>query len=1015
MNVTTYLNNFFHNAPNAFIISSNEGLLIEANQATYNLFGYNKEELKTLRREQLIQYNNYESDLAIRNESGYIRVEAIGITKGNKMFPIEIFSWLISSEGDETIYGTFIVDITHRKDMESAINNIYNISNDIIGIAENGYFQNVNPACLNILGYTQEELCAIKYIDIIHPDDLDNTLKEAKKVREGNDSINFCNRYRCKNGKYKWLQWNICFIQEKFYFIAHDVDQILKEKEQLKLLTSAIENTLDSIVITDADALNFPCPKILFVNDAILKSTGYSREELIGQTPSIFHGPKTSKNTLEEIHHKLKEWESCEVEIINYKKNGEEFWVSLSIVPIANEQGVFTHCVSVQKDITQQKLLELQLEKTLRINKFVSTVNELVLRAVSEDDIIKKIADIAFNSGGFIFTWLGKPNTTSGIVEPIMTAGNDTGYLSMISQISIEDVPNGRGISGKAYRSKKYYYCNDMETDEGMMPWRLAALKCGFHSAISLPIILNNEVIYLLNIYSSQKKYFNDEEIKTLIQVTDNISYAINALRNETNRKLAEEKNAKLSIALEQSSSSIIITNTDGYIEYVNDAFTSISGYSYEEVIGKRTSILKSGITNQGVYQELWNTLNNNKTWKGVLCNKKKNGELFWESVAISPVFNVQGMVTNYVAVKDNITNTRISENKIRQYINIIEHSNAYIGIADMNGELLYLNINNRRVFEIGDEEIITQIRILDFFTEDSKRIYHTEIVPQTIQNGIWSGELVWKSRSGILIPVIMVVMLHKDLDGNPEFTSATAINIADIKNKEVELHKLNTDLRSLATHLLEVREEERMAIAKEIHDELGQNLTYLKLDLSWIKTHLDADKSIISKRLTQMLSITDETINTSRRLYNSIYPKMIDDIGLLATIKWHIKNYLNNQPINITIHSNIPEELVNCDHAICLVLFRIYQESLTNIIRYASASEVVLNFDVDDLYITMELSDNGVGFDPDAVDTKLHHGLMGMKERVMSLGGTFKIISAIGKGTRKIINIPLTDNNKTT
>ena len=1015
MNESTFLNNFFHNAPNAFIISNNDGLLIEANQATCKLFGYNKEELQTLHISQLVLHDNYEGVFAIRTENSYVRVEASGTSKNNETFPIEIFSWLISADGDEPIYGTFMVDFTHRKELSTAINYIYNLSNDMVGVAHDGNILFVNPACYNILGYTPTELYVLKYQDLIHPDDLERTLIETQKVLNGIPTNNLWNRYKCKEGNYKWLEWNLSHFQTKTYFIAHDLDAIVKEKDQLNLLITTIQHISDAVIITEVDPLDIFGPKILFINDIVLKKTGYTRAELIGKTPRIFQGPNTDQIQLDKLRKAIKNWQPSEIEIINYKKSGEEFWVSLSIMPISNEHGVYTHWVSIQKDITHQKTIELQLQKSIRINQFAGAVNELVLRAKSEEDIIEKIADIAFNSGGFIFTWVGKPNTTLGIVEPIMTSGNDAGYLSIISQISIDDVPNGRGISGKAFRNKKYYYCNDIETDEGMKPWRTEAMSRGFLSSISLPIILNNEVIYLLNLYSSQKNYFNEEEIKILVHVSENISYAINALRNEAFRKLAEEKNAKLSIAIEQSSSSIVITNTSGYIEYVNDAFTVTSGYTYEDVIGKRTSILKSGITHLDVYQELWNTLNNNKTWKGVLCNKKKNGELFWESVVISPVVNKQGIVTNYVAVKDNITNTRISENKIRQYVNIIEHSNAYIGIADMNGELLYLNINNRRIFEIDDEEIITQIKIVDFFTEESTRIYHDEIVPQTIQNGIWYGELVWKSRSGILIPVIMVVMLHKDLDGNPEFTSATAINISDIKNKEAELLKLNTDLRSLATHLLEVREEERKSIAKEIHDELGQNLTSLKLDLSWVHDHMDSDKTILVKRINDMLEITDETISTSRRLYNSIYPKMIDDIGLIATIKWHTKNYHQNKEINITINSNLPVESMSCDHIICLVLFRIYQESFTNIIRYASATEVVINFDLDDLYVTMELSDNGVGFDPASVDTTMHHGLMGMKERVMSLGGTFNIISAKGKGTRKIISIPLPQNNENT
>ena len=163
-----------------------------------------------------------------------------------------------------------------------------------------------------------------------------------------------------------------------------------------------------------------------------------------------------------------------------------------------------------------------------------------------------------------------------------------------------------------------------------------------------------------------------------------------------TEFKLFEEQLNKISIAVEQSSSTVVITNIDGNIEYVNPSFTQVTGYSAEEAVGKSTRILKSGSTNPDVYTTLWNTITNGKVWQGELLNKKKNGELFWELVTISPVKNKEGIITNYIAVKEDITEHKKFE-KIQDALYKISHAvistesltNLYESIHSILSEVL--------------------------------------------------------------------------------------------------------------------------------------------------------------------------------------------------------------------------------------------------------------------------------------------------------------------------------------
>ncbi len=378
-------------------------------------------------------------------------------------------------------------------------------------------------------------------------------------------------------------------------------------------------------------------------------------------------------------------------------------------------------------------------------------------------------------------------------------------------------------------------------------------------------------------------------------------------------------------------------------------------------------------------------------------------------NITTSPIFNIDGSLRGSVHISRNVSEQTEAENKIKQFAAMIEHSPAFIGIADMNGKILYLNHSNKKIFEIDDTEDISKLEVVQFLSTPSISIYRNAIIPETIKNGIWTGELEWKSVSGKLVPVIIVVMIHRDSQGNPEFTSATAINISDLKKKELELEKLTSDLQSLSNHLQIVREEERKSIAKEIHDELGQNLTGLKLNVSWICNHLDDDKATVLAKLENLKEVTNETVNTSRRLYNSLYPQLLEEVGILGAIIWHANTYLKQNNIKVAITSNLKEEKMPVElHHICLSLYRVYQETVTNILRYAQATNVTVSLNklIDE--VELVITDNGVGFDIENVDTRTHHGLIGMRERVRYLKGTMDIKSSIGNGTCTTVRIPL-------
>jgi PAS domain S-box-containing protein len=221
---------------------------------------------------------------------------------------------------------------------------------------------------------------------------------------------------------------------------------------------------------------------------------------------------------------------------------------------------------------------------------------------------------------------------------------------------------------------------------------------------------------------------------------------------------------------------------------------------------------------------------------------------------------------------------------------------------------------------------------------------------------------------------------------------------------------KTQTELRELAKHLQHIREEERTRIAREIHDELGQQLTGLKMDLSWLQKRSNHLNTEFDEKLISSLALVDETVKTVRRISTQLRPSILDDLGLISALEWQSDEMQKRYHIHSLFFSNVSS--INLKSEIATAIFRIYQESLTNVLRHAQATEVNTTIELNSNQLMLVISDNGIGFDEKFIKDKKTLGLLGMKERTLMLGGTFKIESKEKEGTTLIVNIPF-DNLK--
>jgi PAS domain S-box-containing protein len=221
------------------------------------------------------------------------------------------------------------------------------------------------------------------------------------------------------------------------------------------------------------------------------------------------------------------------------------------------------------------------------------------------------------------------------------------------------------------------------------------------------------------------------------------------------------------------------------------------------------------------------------------------------------------------------------------------------------------------------------------------------------------------------------------------------------------EQHKISLEqLRALAARLQSVREEERTSIAREIHDELGQACTAIKMDLALIGRKVTRRQAPIRAKVDSAIHLADEMIRTLRRIASDLRPRTLDDLGLAAALEWQAQEFEHHTGIRCSV--TLPQEPIVLDWERSTAIFRIFQESLTNVARHAHATRVETRLDKDLTQITLQVHDDGRGFDPAEVKTRPSLGLVGMQERALLLKGELTVESFREAGTTITLRVPL-------
>lgn len=642
----------FNFSPNGIMIEDPEGTILDVNPSFCKMLGYSREELTGMNVSELTHPDS-RKDIQKNIEqilSGNPLKQIIkNITREGQIIYVQLNESRIELPNGKAGIMCIAEDITVKMQAEQALIEseqkyrllIENQSDLVIKCDNTHCFTFVSPSYCTLYGKSEKRLIGTPVLKGVHDLDQDSINDALDKLNEPPHNTYIEIRTMTRLG-WRWIAWMFTAILDRtnklkeIIGVGRDVTErkiaeeaLLKSEESYRGL---FNSTTDAIYIQDEKG------RFVDVNQGAVKMYGYPREYFIGKTPEFLSAP--GKNDMKKVQHYLEEAFQGKAQLFEFwgiTKNGRSFPKKVKL----NRGTYFGKevLVAFAEDITERKKAEQAIkESERRLSTLLGNLQGMAYRCLNDRDWTMEFV----STGCFELT---------GYLAQDLIYNKKISYNEIIHP---DDRNNLWDDIQKALRQKESF----------KLTYRIVAA--------------DNKIKWVLE--QGIGVYTNDGKLIALEGFISNI----------TDQVEAEEELRKFSRSVEQSPTIIIITDLQGNIEYVNPQFTATTGYLPEEVIGKTPRILKSGNMPDNVYDGLWSSLTSGKEWSGEFLNRKKNGDLYWESANIFPLKDEHGKTTHYIGMKEDITERKSMEEELIAAKNKAEESDKLKSafLANMSHEI---------------------------------------------------------------------------------------------------------------------------------------------------------------------------------------------------------------------------------------------------------------------------------------------------------------------------------------
>jgi PAS domain S-box-containing protein len=458
-----------------------------------------------------------------------------------------------------------------------------------------------------------------------------------------------------------------------------------------------------------------------------------------------------------------------------------------------------------------------------------------------------------------------------------------------------------------------------------------------------------------------------------------------------------------------ESPDGIRITDPDGKIIAVNPAFCKLFDKPESELINQPFHILYHPNIQGEIIKEYKDDIYFNKVKtqlerKAILWNGRKVWFEFTNSI-IQSASNENLILSLVRDISDKKENELLLEKSERQYRSLFNNTSdamfvCYLNYGKTLGSFVEANEKACQILGCPINELLQLNPLQVFFDNKEDEILKFIDRLNSDKTIIFNAVLSGKSRENIPVEINSRLFIYNE---RPAILFISR-DIAERREFEDKLRQRTDQLRNLASKLQSVREEERKTISREIHDELGQMLTVLKIQISLLSNKI-TDNDLIKSKFKSVEKLIDDSIESVQKIASKLRPGLLDELGLVPAIEWQTQDFMEKTGIDCSCI--LPKEEINLDQDKSTALFRIFQESIFNSARHANATKIFINLYEDYKHLILEVIDNGKGITQNQLSDPKSLGLLGMKERALIFGGSVEIKSSMNNGTTVKAVIP--------